>query len=119
MKMKSLLLACATACTLAAPAMAEGGMFSGVLDSNWTADVVASVKYNYYNFANWQQDGTSNYTWIISYDADVQGKWKVANWRNLVNLALGKTWTDGLGQRKSTDKIFWESMVDFNMTEVL
>ena len=119
MKMKSLLLACATACTLAAPAMAEGGMFAGVLDSNWTADVVASVKYNYYNFANWQQDGTSNYTWIISYDADVQGKWKVANWRNLVNLALGKTWTDGLGQRKSTDKIFWESMVDFNMTEVL
>ena len=119
MKMKSLLLACATACTLAAPAMAEGGMFSSVLDSNWTADVVASVKYNYYNFANWQQDGTSNYTWIISYDADVQGKWKVANWRNLVNLALGKTWTDGLGQRKSTDKIFWESMVDFNMTEVL
>lgn len=99
--------------------MAEGGMFSDVLDSNWTADVVAAVKYNYYNFSNWQQDGTSNYTWLVTFDADVQGKWKVANWRNLVNLALGKTWTDGLGQRKSADKIFWESMLDFNMTEVL
>ena len=115
--MKSLLLACATACTLAAPAMAEGGMFSSVLDSNWTADVVAAVKWNYYNFSNWQQDGTSNYTWLVSFNADVQGKWKVANWRNLVNLEIGKTWTDGLGQRKSADKIFWESMVDFNVTE--
>ena len=99
--------------------MAEGGMFEGALPENWTADVVAAVKWNYYNFSNWQQDGTSNYTWLITYDADVQGKWKVANWRNLVNLALGKTWTDGLGQRKSADKIFWESMLDFNMTEVL
>lgn len=99
--------------------MAEGGMFEGALPENWTADVVAAVKWNYYNFSNWQQDGTSNYTWLITYDADVQGKWKFANWRNLVNLALGKTWTDGLGQRKSADKIFWESMLDFNMTEVL
>ena len=119
MKIKSLLLACATACAIATPAMAEGGMFEGVLPEGWTADVVAAVKWNYYNFSNWQQDGTSNYTWLITYDADVQGKWKVANWRNLVNLALGKTWTDGLGQRKSADKIFWESMLDFNMTEVL
>ena len=97
--------------------MAEGGMFEGSLPENWTADVVAAVKWNYYNFSNWQQDGTSNYTWLVTYDADVTGKWKVANWRNLLNLSLGKTWTDGLGQRKSTDKIFWESMVDFNITE--
>ena len=118
MKIKSFLMACAAACTFAAPAMAEGGMFEGVLPENWTADVVAAVKWNYYNFSNWQQDGTSNYTWLMTFDADVQGKWKVANWRNLVNLALGKTWTDGLGQRKSADKIFWESMLDFNVTDV-
>lgn len=117
MKIKKLLLACIAACTFASPAMAEGGMFEGILDSNWTADVVAAVKWNYYNFSNWQQDGTSNYTWLVSFNADVQGKWKVANWRNLVNLEIGKTWTDGLGQRKSADKIFWESMVDFNVTE--
>ena len=98
--------------------MAEGGMFEGSLPENWTADVVAAVKWNYYNFSNWQQDGTSNYSWLVTYDADVQGKWKVANWRNLVNLAVGKTWTEGLGQRKSADKIFWESMVDFNVTDV-
>ena len=119
MKIKKRLLACATACAIATPAMAEGGMFESMLPKNFTADVVAAVKWNYYNFSNWQQDGTSNYTWLVTYDADVQGKWKVANWRNLVNLALGKTWTDGLGQRKSSDKIFWESMVDFNMTEAL
>ena len=98
--------------------MAEGGMFEGALPKNWTADVVAAVKWNYYNFSNWQQDGTSNYTWLVSFDADVQGKWKIANWRNLINLAVGKTWTDGLGQRKSSDKIFWESMVDFNVTDI-
>ena len=119
MKMKSLIKACAFACAFAAPAMAEGGMFEGTLPENWTADVVAAVRYNWYNFSNWQKDGTSNYTWLVTYDADVQGKWKVANWRNLINLAVGETWTDGLGQRKSADKIFWESMLDFNMTEVL
>lgn len=119
MKLKNVLMACAAACAFASPVMAEGGMFEGALPENWTADVVAAVKYNYYNFNNWQQDGTSNSTWLVTYHADVQGKWKVANWRNLVDIELGQTWTDGLGTRKSSDKIFWESMVDFNMTEVL
>ena len=73
MKLKSLIMACATACAFAAPAMAEGGMFEGALPENWTADVVAGVKYNFYNFHNWQQDGTSNYTWMVTFDADVQG----------------------------------------------
>jgi len=119
MKFKSLIMASAVACSLAAPAMAEGGMFEGALPENWTADVVAAVKYNFYNFHNWQQDGTSNYTWMITYDADVQGKWKVANWRNLVDIDLGQTWVEGFGKRKAADRLFWESMVDFNMTEVL
>lgn len=117
--MKSLIKACAFACAFAAPAMAEGGMFEGTLPENWTADVVAAVRYNWYNFSNWQKDGTSNYTWLVTYDADIQGKWKVANWRNLVDIDLGQTWTKGVGKRKSNDRLFWESMLDFNMTEVL
>ena len=119
MKLKSLIMACAAACAFAAPAMAEGGMFEGALPENWTADVVAAVRYNWYNFSNWQKDGTSNYTWLVTYDADVQGKWKIANWRNLIDIDLGQTWTKGVGKRKSADRLFWESMVDFNMTEVL
>ena len=83
------------------------------------ADVVASVKYNYYNYNNWQQDGTSNYTWLFTFDADLQNQWKVANWRNLVDIDLGQTWTKGLGRRKSSDRLFWESTLDFNVTEVL
>jgi hypothetical protein len=106
-------LACVTS------AFAEGGMFEGSLPENWTADVVAAVKYTRMHYSNWSEDGTSSYTWLVTYDADVQGKWTVANWRNLIDLDLGQTWTDGLGKRKSADKIFWESMVDFNMTEVL
>jgi hypothetical protein len=112
-------MACAAACAFAAPAMAEGGMFEGALPENWTADVVAAVRYNWYNFSNWQKDGTSNYTWLVTYDADVQGKWKIANWRNLIDIDLGQTWTKGVGKRKSADRLFWESMLDFNMTEVL
>ena len=119
-KMKKSLFAIGCAALISASAaFAEGGMFEGALPENWTADVVASVKYNWYNFSNWQQDGTSNYNWLVSYHADVQGKWKVANWRNLVDVELGQTWTDGLGKRKSVDKLFWESMLDFNMTEML
>ena len=94
-------------------------MFEGALPENWTADVVAGVKYTRMQFSNWQEDGTSMYTWLVTYYADVQGKWSVANWRNLIDLQLGQTWTDGLGKRKSVDKIFWESTLDFNMTEML
>ncbi|SHK54815.1 DUF3078 domain-containing protein [Fibrobacter sp. UWEL] len=119
MKLKSFLMSCVAACAFAAPAMAEGGMFEGALPENMKADVVAAVKYNYYNFSNWQQDGTSNYTWLVTFDADLQNQWKVANWRNLIDFDLGQTWTKGLGKRKSSDRIFWESMLDFNMTEVL
>ena len=77
------------------------------------------MKYTRLHYSNWAEDGTSSYTWLVTYDADVVGKWSIANWRNLIDLDLGQTWTDGLGKRKSADKIFWESMVDFNMTEVL
>ena len=117
MKLKSMMMACVAACAFVAPAMAEGGMFEGALPENWTADVVAGIKYTRMQFNNWAEDGTSTYTWLITYDADVQGKWKVANWRNLIDIDLGQTWTDGLGKRKSADRLFWESMLDFNMTE--
>lgn len=116
---KRFLFACCAALMAAAPALAEGGMFEGLIPENWKADVVAGFKYNFYNFHNWQQDGTSNYTWMLTFDADIQGQWKIANWRNLIDMDLGQTWTDGLGKRKSADKLFWETMVDFNATEVL
>lgn len=119
MKLKSLILFGLAALASATSAHAEGGMFEGALPENWTADVVAGVKYTRMQFSNWQEDGTSMYTWLVTYYADVQGKWSVANWRNLIDLQLGQTWTDGLGKRKSVDKIFWESTLDFNMTEML
>lgn len=109
----------AAAMLCASAAFAEGGMFEGYLPENWTADVVAAVKFTNVNYRNWAEDGNSSYTWLVTYNADVQGKWKVANWRNLIDLQLGQTWTDGLGKRKSADKIFWESMLDFNMTKEL
>ena len=118
MKLKSLFLFGIAALASATSVHAEGGMFEGALPENWTADVVAGVKYTRMQFNNWQEDGTSMYTWLVTYYADVQGKWSVANWRNLVDLQLGQTWTDGLGKRKSVDKIFWESTLDFNMTEM-
>lgn len=112
-------MSCATACAIATPAMAEGGMFEQALPENMKADVVAAVKYNYYNFSNWQQDGTSNYTWLVTFDADLQNQWKVANWRNVIDIDLGQTWTKGLGKRKSSDRLFWESMLDFNVSAML
>lgn len=118
MKLKSLILFGLAALASATTVHAEGGMFEGALPENWTADVVAGVKYTRMQFSNWQEDGTSMYTWLVTYYADVQGKWSVANWRNLIDLQLGQTWTDGLGKRKSVDKIFWESTLDFNMTEM-
>lgn len=114
---KTFLALCAALC-IATPAMAEGGMFEGALPENWTADVVASIKYTRMQYSNWVDGGTSTSNWLIKYDADIQGKWKVANWRNLINLAWGESWTDGLGTRKSEDKIFWESTLDFNATEM-
>ena len=118
MKLKTLFLFGIAALASATSVHAEGGMFEGALPENWTADVVAGVKYTRMQFSNWQEDGTSTYTWLVTYYADVQGKWKVANWRNLIDLQLGESWTDGLGKRKSVDKIFWESTLDFNMTEM-
>ncbi len=115
MKLKSFFMACAAACAFAAPAMAEGGTFEGALPENWKADVVAGAKINWYNFSNWQAGGTSNYNWLVTYHADIQGNWSVANWRNLVDIEIGQTWTEEMGWRKSNDKLFWESMVDFNM----
>jgi hypothetical protein len=69
-------------------------------------------------FSNWKfEDGTSSYTWLFSYDADLKNHWKVVDWRNKLNLALGYTWIDGVGKRKSSDKIFFETMADFNASE--
>lgn len=99
-------------------AQAEG-MFTGSLPENWSADVIASVKYSRNHFSNWKDGGVNTNTWLLQYDADLKGKWKVANWRNLVNLAWGQTYTEGVGTRKSLDKIFIESLVEFNPFEKL
>ena len=98
---------------------AENGMFSGYLPENWTADVVASMKYTRHYYNNWSEDGTNTSTWLFRYDADIKGNWKYANWRNLINLSWGQNYTKGNGTRKSEDKIFWESTVDFNLFKVI
>lgn len=119
--MKKQLFALAAAALVGASSLyAENGMFSGYLPENWNADVVAAVKYTrHYYSSNWHDGGTNTNTALLKYDADVQGNWKYANWRNLVNLAWGQEYTKDLGTRKAEDKIFWESTIDFNMTEVL
>lgn len=116
---KSLKMLGAMALVCASAAFAEGGMFESYIPENWSGDVVASVKFTRINYSNWAEGGTSNYTWLFTYHADLQGKWQYANWRNLIDLELGETWTDGLGKRKAADKIFWESTVDFNTSETL
>ena len=114
---KSLLAIGCAALISASTAFAEGGMFEGALPENWQADVVASIKFTRLDFHNWQDGGTSSYTWLFAYDADLKAHWEIADWRNKVNLALGQTWTDGYGKRKSADKIFLETMGDFNASE--
>ncbi len=115
---KSLFAIGCAALISASAAFAEGGMFTDYLPENWTADVVAGVKFTRMQFSNWKvEDGTSSYTWLFTYDADLKAHWDVLDWRNKVNLALGYTWTDGFGKRKSADKIFIETMADFNVSE--
>lgn len=117
MKKSLFAIACATLIS-ASTAFAEGGMFEAWLPENMTADVVAAVKFTRMQFSNWKfEDGTSSYTWLFSYDADLKNHWKVVDWRNKLNLALGYTWIDDVGKRKSSDKIFFETMADFNASE--
>lgn len=117
MKKSLFAIACATLIS-ASTAFAEGGMFEAWLPENMTADVVAAVKFTRMQFSNWKlEDGTSSYTWLFSYDADLKNHWNVVDWRNKLNLALGYTWIDGVGKRKSSDKIFYETMADFNVSE--
>ena len=118
MKKSLFAIACA-ALVSATTAFAEGGMFEGYLPENWTADVVAAFKFTRMDFHNWKQEsGTSSSTWLLSYDADLKGHWSVADWRSKVNLAIGHTWTDGFGSRKSVDKIFVETIADFHAFEL-
>lgn len=104
---------------LAGSVFAENGMFSGYLPENWTADVVASVRYSRHYYKNWQEDGTNTSSLILRYDADVKGHWKYADWRNVIKLAWGEDYTKGIGHRKTEDEIYWESTVDFNMFGVI
>ncbi|HHX15173.1 MAG TPA: DUF3078 domain-containing protein [Fibrobacter sp.] len=95
---------------------AEGdGMFAGALPENWKADVVATAKYSRNHFSNWKDGGTNTNTWQLQYDADIKGQWAIVDWRNVLNLAWGQTYSEGIGTRKSQDKIFFESSVDFNV----
>ena len=115
---KSLFAIGCAALISASTAFADGGMFEAWLPENMTADVVAAVKFTRMQFSNWKlEDGTSSYTWLFSYDADLKNHWSVVDWRNKLNLALGYTWIDGVGKRKSSDKIFYETMADFNVSE--
>ena len=118
--MKKQLLAIAFACVASVSVIhAENGMFSGYLPENWTADVTASFHYSRHYFKGWAEDGTNSSSWLAKYDADVKGHWQYIDWRNVLNLSWGKNYTKGIGSRKSEDKIFFESTVDFNLFKVI
>ena len=117
MKKSLFAIACA-ALVSASTAFAEGGMFEGYLPEDWKengkADVVAAIKYTRMDFHNWKQEsGTSSSTWLVTYDADLKIPFSILDWSSKINLAIGQTWTDGFGRRKSSDKIFVETMADF------
>lgn len=103
----------------ASSAFAQEGMFNHWLPEGWSADVVAAVKFTRMDYHNWQEGGTSASTWLFTYDASVKRAGEVADWSAKVNLALGQTWTDGYGKRKSDDKIFLETMGDFNTSKTV
>jgi len=120
--MKKSLFAIACAALVSAStafAEADGGMFADYLPAclkeEGSADVVAGFKFTRMDFHNWKQEsGTSSSTWLLTFNADLKAHWSVADWRNKVNLEYGHTWTDGFGSRKSMDKIFIETIVDFH-----
>ena len=117
MKKSLFAIACA-ALVSASTAFADGGMFEDYLPENWKengkADVVAAIKYTRMDFHNWKQEsGTSSSTWLVTYDADLEIPFSILDWSSKINLAIGQTWTDGFGRRKSSDKIFVETMADF------
>lgn len=95
---------------------ASEGMFSGALPRNFNADVVASLQFSRNHFDNWNngKDGTNSSLWLAKYDADVKGHWTHIDWRNVVKLSWGRTYTEGLGTRKSQDEIFLETTVSEN-----
>ena len=100
-------------------AQGNEGMFSGSLPDNWTADVVAALKYTRNHYDNWGEGGTNASSWIAEYNADTKGHWTAVDWRILSKLAWGNSYLDGIGNRKSVDKIFFETTLDYNGFGVL
>ncbi len=100
----------------AASAFAKDGMFSDALPRNWNADVLASFQYSRHHYSNWNNgsDGVNTNVWLLKYDADVIGHFSHFDWRNVVDLEWGQTYTKGSGTRKTNDKIFLETTVSEN-----
>jgi len=94
-------------------------MVWGAFASSWKNTAVTSITANQNSNHNWVAGGQDALAWQIGLDATSEGSFVLWTWKNQLQLAYGRTQIGDDKSRKHLDKIFFESMLQYNLRPYL
>ena len=83
--------------------------------SEWKNELIAGINMTQNSNHNWTAGGEDAIVWQASLKGSSVGKFDLFNWKNQGELAYGRTRLGDEDSRKHLDKIFFESLVDYNL----
>jgi len=88
---------------------------SSVFSATWKNEAIASLNVTQNSNHNWAAGGEDALSWQVSVNAASEGSFTLWDWKNHLQLAYGRTRIDDEASRKHLDKIFFESLLNYNL----
>lgn len=83
--------------------------------ATWNNSAISSFNLSQNTHHNWSAGGEDAMVWQANLKASSETGWTHWNWKNSTELAYGRTQIDDQASRKHLDKIFLESLVNYNL----
>ena len=87
--------------------------------ASWTNHAIAAFNLSQNSHHNWTAGGEDAIVWQASLQAGSEAAFTSWNWNNTIDLAYGRTQIDDQASRKHLDKLFFESLVNYNLRTTL
>lgn len=87
--------------------------------ATWKNEAIASLNATQNSNHNWAAGGEDAMAWQLSFNGSSEGSFTQWNWKNQLQLAYGRTQIADQASRKHLDKIFFETLLNYNLRVTL
>lgn len=94
-------------------------LLNSAFSASWENKVITSLNLSQNSNHNWTAGGEDALIWQASLNASSEAAFSLFNWKNQIELIYGRTKIDEQNSRKHLDKIFLESLANYNLSKTI